>query len=160
MFTVIIRPVLAWIGACLVTAALLMGVMIGHAVIVEGISTDEALDLARALPVTLALSGTMAAVLLALPSLVLVMLLRLLHMPRGWGDAIAGAGAGAAVVYLTGFSASTEVWVQGLTYALLLTVGLLAGLSYWTLAGRPDIPVKPSETRRCVTAPHGQISRI
>lgn len=143
MFNSIIRPVLAWAGACLVTTFLLISVMYAISIMGEGLSADEALTVLMGLPVALIISGVIAAFILAVPSFVIVMLLRLLRLPRGWGDGIAGAALGAFLVHNAQANVSDGYLSQWQAYAVFATIGLLAGLSYWTLAGRPDVPVKP-----------------
>ncbi|MBO6797078.1 hypothetical protein [Maricaulis sp.] len=143
MFHTVIRPVLAWAGACLVATLLLISVMYTLSIIGEGVSSDEALTVLMGLPVAVIISGVVAAFILAVPSFVIVMLLRLLRLPRGWGDGIAGAALGAFLVHNAQANVSEGYLSQWQAYAVFATIGLLAGLSYWSLAGRPDVPVKP-----------------
>ena len=91
-------------------------------------------NLLTAIPLSLYVS-VVVVVLTALPMIALVYLLRLTRIRLGVGDVLLGGAMGAALIQLLNTtSANSEA---AATTLLFFIAGMVGGLTYWHVAGRP-----------------------
>lgn len=139
LWRIILRPVLAFLGACAIAGAGLTLVFYVISVFGEFDTPITVEGIASVFVVSL-LVGFYVAVIACVPAILLIWILHLTRMPRGWTDAIAGAlvGSGAMQLMVYGYSA---LWSAPDPITLLFgATGLVAGFAYWLLAGRPKPP--------------------
>ena len=142
------RPVLAYIGACLVASFVLC---LTYSVVEYGFADDMVSrqmfgDTLGSLLFMTAVLTPFMVIIAALPAILMLFLANLRGWPRGRADALAGAvvpvilfGLFMASQYVTLASAITGL-MTGLTLA---PAGLIGGLTYWWLAGRPTQSRRP-----------------
>lgn len=84
--------------------------------------------------------GLYIAVYAAIPAVAFIWAMRLTKLRRGWGDAIAGGLTGGPMAHflLHGLSALTEP--PSLMAGIFFLAGVIGGLAYWQLSGRPGPP--------------------
>lgn len=133
-----LRPVLAYIAAAIAAALVI-------AVFFYGLSLAEGGDelTAQGIGSFMAISGFLGlyvAAFAAIPTILLVWLIRIVKLPRGWTDAFAGALVGAAMIHLLAFGASSIGEPPNPINLLFAAGGLAGGLAYWFAAGKPRPP--------------------
>ncbi|MEE2526546.1 hypothetical protein V0U79_09220 [Hyphobacterium sp. HN65] len=144
IWRMILRPSLAYIAAAIVAglsiALVFYGLSLaegGDELTLEGVISFLAVSI---------LVGAYVAAFAAIPAFVLIMLFRLVRLPRGWLDAIAGAVIGAGMIHLMAYGASGAAEAPNLINLLFAVAGAAGGFTYWLLAGRP----KPPYSRQAV----------
>ncbi|WP_420434961.1 hypothetical protein [Hyphobacterium sp.] len=133
-----LRPALAYIVAAIVAA-------LAIALFFYGLSLAEGGDelTAQGVGSFLAISGFLGlyvAAFAAIPTIILVWLIRIVELPRGWTDAVAGAIVGATMIHLLAFGASSIGEPPSPLNLLFAAGGLAGGLAYWLAAGKPRPP--------------------
>ncbi len=133
-----VRPALAYIVAA-VAAALVITLFFYGLSLAEGEEDVTAESLASVFAVSSFL-GLYVAVFAAIPTIVLIWLIRIVKLPRGWTDAAAGALVGAGMIHLVAYGASGFSEPPNPVNLLFAAGGLAGGLAYWFTAGRPRPP--------------------
>ena len=133
------RPALAFLAASTAAALIITLSFYVTSVFGDGAEPVTGEGIAAMLAVTL-LTGAYVAVFAAIPATLLIWLFRFLSVPRGWGDGITGGLLGALLVHLMAFGISGLTEMPSLVSALFGAAGLVAGLTYWFVAGRPSPP--------------------
>jgi uncharacterized BrkB/YihY/UPF0761 family membrane protein len=143
LWTRLLRPALAFLAASTAAALAITLSFYLTSVFGDGAEPVTGEGLAALLAVTL-LTGAYVSVFAAIPALILIWVFRLLKVKRGWGDAITGAILGALLIHLMAFGLSGLTTLPTPLSLLFGAAGLIAGLAYWFLAGRPKPPYSPS----------------
>lgn len=133
-----VRPALAYIAAA-VTAALVIAVFFYGLSLAEGGDELTAQGIGTFIAISSFL-GLYVAAFAAIPTILLVWLIRFSKLPRGWIDAVAGALVGAAMIHLLAFGASSIGEPPNPLNLLFAAGGLSGGLAYWFAAGKPRPP--------------------
>jgi hypothetical protein len=84
--------------------------------------------------------GVYIAAFAAIPAMLLIWGMRLVKIRRGWTDALAGALTGAVIMHFIAHGLSAITQPPALITGLFAVAGLIGGLAYWQLAGRPRPP--------------------
>jgi len=133
------RPALAFLAASIIAALIIALSFYVTSVFGDGAEPVTGEGIAAMLTITL-LTGAYVAVFAAIPAAILIWLFRLLKIPRGWGDAITGGLLGALLVHIMAYGLSGLTQMPSMVSALFGAAGLIAGLTYWFVAGRPRPP--------------------
>ena len=135
--TKILRPVIAFLIAACVTAAI-PAVVITFFPVIEpppGSIRPVSYRLVEAVIVVFPMNAAAIIVFSTLPFLAGIQLLKLLRLPRGFGDALVGG-----IIAVAGASIAKFVFENDFAWEFLiflLPAGLVFGLTYWLAAGRP-----------------------
>ena len=131
----LVRPVGAWLIACLASATAMMLMLAGIAVITETPSAGELADIAMGILPGAITVATIMAVLTALPTFALAWIMHLNRWKAVWISALLGATVGICTLQLFGFPAREGAQTLPLTL-MVFSTGLIGGSVYRLVAGR------------------------
>lgn len=128
----IIRPVLAYCAASYAAAVALL--VLGP---FGNVTTYDLAALAL-LPVSGLFLATIVATLAFIPTVLIAAFMFLTSIPRGIGEACAGAAIGPFLIWFI-YDFRATMWVASAVVPVAIA-GAIAGAVYWLLVGRPKNP--------------------
>jgi glucan phosphoethanolaminetransferase (alkaline phosphatase superfamily) len=134
----VLRPALAYLVAAIM-AALVIALFFYGLSLAEGGDDLTAQGIGSFLAIS-AFLGLYVAAFAVLPTILLIWLIRIAKLPRGWTDAAAGALIGAGMIHFVAFGASGVTEPPHAVNLLFAAGGLAGGLAYWFTAGKPRPP--------------------